>query len=293
MLLSYEKSTEYIVENNYGISTISRPENHTVLFIMKKIEEQLKNLYDCEDCFVFFQEGISLPDDLMERHTFCRVENAATAFSLYVRETYGKKRMENRKRKYRDREGSLIGENVSIGEGTHIEPGCLIDHDVSIGRNCTILFGAVLRNCRIGDNCTIYEHAMIGNEPFNYYEENGRLVRTIPVGDVVVRDDVEIGAYSVIDRGTTSHTIIKEDVKMDANVRIGHDAVVGRGVEISGPAGVGAFCEIGEKASIFSAKIIKRVKIGRNSIVGFHSGVIKDVPDDVKVFGYPARIIER
>lgn len=293
MQVPYKESTKYIVENHYGISAITRPEDHTVLFLNKKIEDKIVKLYDCKDCFLFFQTGIGIPADLLDRHIFCEVDDAMEAFSLLVSNIYGEKIAEDRRRRYSDRNGSFIGENVVIGSGTYIEPGCLIDHDVVIGDDCVIKYGSVLRHCRIGNKCTVYEHVMIGNEPFNYHKEKGRAVRTIAVGDVRIADNVDIGAHCVIDRGTTTHTMIGEDTKIDGNVRIAHDAILYDNVEVTSWSLIGAFSEVGENAAVFSADVMKRVIIGRNSVVGFDSAVIKNVPDNVEVFGYPARIIKK
>lgn len=293
MLVSYSESTKFIVDNDYGISAITRPESHTVLFMNKKIEDKIVRLYDCDDCFLFFQKGITIPNDLDSRHTFCEVDDAAKAFSLYCKDVYGKKIIEDRRKKYTDKDRSLIGENVKIGKGTYIEPGCLIDHDVVIGENCVIKYGSVLRHCRIGNNCTIYEQVMIGNEPFNYHDENGEAARTIAVGDVRIANNVDIGAHTVVDRGTTTHTVIGENTKVDANVRIAHDAILADNVEVTSWSLVGAFAEIGERTAVFSADIMKRVMIGHDSVIGFDSVVIKDVPDSVEVFGYPARVIKK
>lgn len=293
MLIAYEASTEYIVKNNYGVSALVRPENHTVLFIMKKIEARIKHLYECEDCFVFYQRGIEIPEDLMTRHIFCEVENAAAAFAMHVQEVYGAKISENRKRKYIQKDGSFIGENVSIGEGTYIAPGCLIDHDVVIGKNCVIGFGAVLKNCTIGNECTIYEYAMIGTESFNYHVENDKKVRTIAVGDVIVQDNVDIGAYTVVDRGTLTHTFIGKSTKIDGNTRIAHDAHIEAEVIITACCLISAYAEIKRGAAVYAASVMKGIVVGENVKVGAFSGVIKDIPDNVEVFGYPARIIKK
>ena len=294
MYISFEEAYDYLQERDYKISSIAKPEDHSIVYISIKIQNVLANLQNHKDVFVFAQNGIEIGSEYENDNIFCMVDDPSVAFAGYLKTVYGKREKENRLRKYTLTEsGYTCGENVSIGENTYIEPGVFIDHDVVIGNDCVIKFGAILRNCIIGNGCTVYESVVIGNEPYNFYYENGYHTHTIAVGKAVLMDRVDVGAHSIVDRGTLTDTTLYDDVKLDTYVHIGHDAVVKKSSFVTSSSIVGGFCEVGEDSKICSAVLMKRIKVGNNAFVGLNSGVISDVADGAEVFGYPARVIKK
>lgn len=289
MFVEYKDCYEYLKVKDYKTSSITKPKDKTIVYISKKIEFELRNLNEVNECFVFCDERIHIEDSLSLKHIFCMVKNPAEAFGVTIEKLYRNRDID---RRYVVKNGIEMGENVHIGENTVIEPGVVIGHDVSIGDGCYIKRGSILKNCRIGDNCIIYEHVLIGNIPFNYYDDNqGIAHRMCPSGDVVIGNNVDLGTNSVVDCGTVSSTLIENDVKIDSNCHIAHDVYIDRGVEITGFSVIGAFCQIGEKSRIYSSKILKRLCVGNNAEICFNSCVMKDVRDKERVLGYPAKVI--
>lgn len=292
MFVNYEESYDFINSRGYGISSITRPENHTVVFVMIKIQDKLAILENYEDCFVFYQKGIEIPQSLGDKHIFCEVEDASVSFAEYVQKAYGEKEKNDRTRRYTlTTQGYTLGENVIIGDNSYIEPGVFIDHDVVIGSNCTIKHGAILKYCVLEDDCIIGERAFIGNTPYTYHTGETCLERTIAVGKVFLSRKVDVGAYSIIDRGSITNTKIGFGTKVDANVYVGHDVVVGSNCEITSGSLIGGFSEIGDDTKVYTANIMKRTNVQGGVIVGFNSGVISDIKQGVEVFGYPARML--
>lgn len=294
MIIDFKDAYQFLEENNYGISAISKPIDHTIVYISLKIQDKINALEGHKNIFVFAQQGICPNKEIETANVFCFVEDPNQEFNKYLERIVGNREKNNRLRKYyHTSEGYICGENVAIGKNTYIEPGVFIDHDVSIGCDCTIKYGAVLRNCIVGNNCNIGEEALIGNEPYNYHDNEGVKVKSIAVGGTVLKDFVDVGAHSIVDRGTLSDTIICQDVKIDTYVHVGHDAFVNNGATITSTSIIGGFCEVGSNSKICSATLMKRIRIGENAFVGLNSGVIANVADGSEVFGYPARLIKK
>ena len=114
----------------------------------------------------------------------------------------------------------------------------------------------------------------------------------VSVGKVIIDNHVGIGSNTVVDRGTVSDSIIRENTQIDANCMIGHDAIIEKDVTVTGMSIVGSFSHIGDETNIYSAKILKRINIGRNVDILYNSCVMRNVKDNVRVLGYPAKVIE-
>ena len=293
MRVKLEDSSEFLKNKGYKIASISHPENHSIVYIMRKIQDKLTILSEYNDCFVFFQAGIDIPNDLEEKHIFCESDDASKSFAEYVQGIMGEKEKSDRKRKYIvTPQGYTIGEGVEIGENTFIEAGVFIDHDVIIGNDCVIKREAMLRHCVVGDRCVICERAFVGNTPYTYHEGENCMERTLAVGKVYLDSDVDVGAYSIIDRGSVTNTRIGYGTKVDSNVYIGHDVLIGKNVEITSGSLVGGFSEIGDEVKIYTANIMKRTTVSSNAVVGFGACVISDVKEGAEVFGNPARTVK-
>lgn len=290
MYLQYDiECFRYIEENKFGVSSINEPKNHTVVYIAEKLKDKINLLKEVNNCFVFFQSGISIPEHIQNMHTFCEVENPSEAFGEYM--IWLSERNRKPERGYRHIGGYVVGENVKIGKNTIIEPNVLIDHDVEIGENCLISYGTVIRHSIIGNNCEIFENTIIGNTPYNFFNRDGVYIRIPAIGGVLIGDNVSVGANTVVDRGTTTHTIIGNNSKIDVNCEIGHDAVIGNKVLITGCSVIGSFSKVGAESHVYSSKIIKRTIVGKHTEICFNSCVFRNVPDNKKVFGYPAKKI--
>ncbi|MEA4892168.1 MAG: UDP-3-O-(3-hydroxymyristoyl)glucosamine N-acyltransferase [Peptococcaceae bacterium] len=185
---------------------------------------------------------------------------------------------------------SKIGGNVFIGNNCNIDENVTIEDNVMIYHNVSIE-GKV----SIGRDSIIDSGVVIGADGFGFYIQNDGNHKRVPhYGGVRIGEHVEIGANSCIDKGTIDDTIIGNHVKIDKLVHIAHNVIVEDNVMIIGGVAVGGSCRIKKGAYIAPKSVImNQVTIGEGSFVGMCSNVIKDVPDKVKVFGNPARIIQK
>jgi UDP-3-O-[3-hydroxymyristoyl] glucosamine N-acyltransferase len=189
-----------------------------------------------------------------------------------------------------------IGENVSIGNncilgnGVNIFPSSYIGNNVEIGDNSMIYPHAViLDGSRVGKDVIIYPGVVIGSDGFGYHRIGDELKAVPHIGRVVIGDRVEIGALSMIDRGTIGDTIIGDGTKIDNSVHIAHNVRIGKNVIILAQVGIAGSCELGDNVVIAGqVGIADHVKIGNNAKVGAKSGVARDVKNGEVVFGYPA-----
>ena len=186
---------------------------------------------------------------------------------------------------------ATIGADSVVGEGTDILPGVYIGQNVKLGMNCRIYpYAVIYDDVQIGDNVIIHSGAIIGSEGFGYKTRNQQHIKVPQVGQVVIEDNVEIGANTCIDRGTFGNTYLGAGSKIDNLVQIGHNNKVGKNVIMCGHTGVSGSCEIGDNVILAgSAGIADHVKIGRHSVVMARSGVATDVDEGVQVFGSPAK----
>lgn len=186
---------------------------------------------------------------------------------------------------------AVIGDNVSIGEGSVILAGAYIGNGVQIGKNCRIYpYAVIYDDVVLGDNVIIHSGAIIGADGFGYKFRNHAHVKVPQVGNVVIGDNVEIGANTCIDRGALGSTTIGTGSKIDNLVQIGHNNKVGKHVIMCGLTGVSGSCNIGDYAILAgSSGIADHVTIGQGAVIMARTGVPSDVPAGVQMFGSPAK----
>jgi len=183
----------------------------------------------------------------------------------------------------------LIGKNVKIGKNTIIGNNSIIEHDVIIGKNCHIGSLVVIKNSILEDEVLIQDGAKIGIKGFGFIPSNVKNFRIPHMGKLLLKRGVEIGSGCTIDRGSTSDTIIGENTFIDNQVHIAHNVKIGKNCMIAGQVGFAGSSTIGDNVVIGGqAGISGHLKIGNNVKIGGGSGVIKDIPDNSKVMGYPA-----
>ena len=184
----------------------------------------------------------------------------------------------------------LIGKNVKIGSNCLIGHNSIIETNVSIGDNCTIGSNVIIRNSLIKNNVHILDGCIIGKKGFGFFPDKKANFRYPQIGVVIIEDNVEIGCSSTIDRGSLSNTVIGKNTFLDNQIHIAHNVKIGENCIIAGQVGFAGSSVIGNNVMIGGqAGISGHLKIGNNVQIGGGSGVIKDIPDNTKVMGYPAK----
>lgn len=278
-----------------GASYIGTPKNNTAMYITKKVERLIVNLNQVNNCLVFAENNI----DTSPIHTnicFVFSDNPQAEYAAFVQSFADEHYAETDKREYRLTSGGYyIGENVSIGKNAHIDPLCLIGHDVVIGDNARIMAGAKIKNSVIGNNAVIGEGCIIGADGFTMVKDkSGNNARIPTLGKVVIGNSVEIGTLTNISCGSSDNTVIEDYVKIDTLVHIAHDVHIHKNVEI--PAGViiGGYTQIGERAFIgINAAVRNRITIGEDAVIGMGATVLKDVDAHSVVVGNPAKPLKK
>ena len=189
-----------------------------------------------------------------------------------------------------------FGENVLIGTNTKIGKNCLIGHNsiieknVNIGDDCSIGSNVIIRNSLIKNNVHILDGCVIGKKGFGFFPNKSSNIRYPQVGIVIIEDNVEVGCGSTIDRGSLSNTIIGKNTYLDNQIHIAHNVKIGENCIIAGQVGFAGSSTLGNNVMIGGqAGISGHLKIGNNVQIGGGSGVIKNIPDNSKVMGYPAK----
>ena len=186
---------------------------------------------------------------------------------------------------------SYIGEQVKVGDRTKIYPNCYIGDQVTIGKNCVIHPGVkIYHQCVIGDEVIIHAGTVIGGDGFGFAPQaDGSLKKVPQIGNVVIEDQVEIGANTTIDRATIGSTIIRKGAKLDNLIQIAHNVEVGNQTVIAAQAGVSGSTKIGKGVMIGGqAGIVGHIQLGDGSKVNAQSGVSKSIEPGKAVTGSPA-----
>ena len=198
----------------------------------------------------------------------------------------------NFKNKVKFGKNVLIGENVKIGSNCLIGHNTIIENNVSIGENCSIGSNSIIRNSLIKNNVKILDNCVIGKHGFGFFPLKNENLRYPHKGIVIIEENCEIGCGSTIDRGSMSNTVIGKNTYLDNQIHIAHNVKIGENSIIAGQVGIAGSSTLGKNVKIGGqAGISGHLKIGDNVEIAGGSGVIKDIPDNSKVMGYPAKNI--
>jgi len=186
---------------------------------------------------------------------------------------------------------SYIGTNVVIGDNVKIYPNCFIGDNVTLGNNVTVFAGAkIYSESIIGNKCVIHSGAIIGADGFGFAPNaDGSYTKIPQIGNVIIEDDVDVGASTTIDRATMGSTIIRKGVKLDNQIQIAHNVEIGENTVIAAQTGVAGSTKIGKNCIIggqvgFAGHLI----IGNNVRIQAQSGVGRNVKDNEVLQGSPA-----
>ncbi|MEE9407389.1 MAG: UDP-3-O-(3-hydroxymyristoyl)glucosamine N-acyltransferase [Polaribacter sp.] len=182
-----------------------------------------------------------------------------------------------------------ISESAIIGEGTIIQPNVFIGNNVSIGKNSVIHPNVTIYdNSVIGNNVTIHANTVLGADAFYYKNRATGFDKLISGGRVVLEDNVDLGASCTIDKGVTGDTTIKEGTKIDNQVHVGHDTVIGKKCLIASQTGIAGCVIIEDEVTIWGqVGTNSGITIGKGAIILGQTGVTKSVAGGKSYFGTP------
>jgi len=204
--------------------------------------------------------------------------------------------------------GAIIDASAQIDPTAHVGPYCVVGAHVRLGARSVLRGGNHIgRDCQIGDDVCLFPNVVvyartqighrvsihagtvIGSDGYGYVFDEGRHRKVLQIGNVIIGDDVEIGANAAIDRGALGSTVIGQGTKIDNLVHVAHNVVMGRHCLIMGQVGFAGSTRLGDYCVIASQSgIAGHLKLGNQSTVGAKSGVMRDIPDKGVVLGYPA-----
>lgn len=183
---------------------------------------------------------------------------------------------------------AYIGAGAVIGDQTKIYPQCYVGDEVKIGNNSSIHAGVkIYHDCVLGNNVTLHSGVVIGGDGFGFAPQtNGSYSKVSQIGNVVIEDDVEIGANTCIDRATMGSTAIKKGVKLDNLIQIAHNAEIGQNTVIASQTGISGSAKIGDNSIIGGqVGIVGHITLAKGTQIQAKSGINKSIEEEGKKWG--------
>jgi len=283
------------------LAKIEEAKSGSLSFLSNPKYEQY--LYTTEASVIIVNEDLKL--DRPIGNTLIRVKNAYSAFSNLL-ELFNKMRFDKtgiEEHAY-IHPSARIGKNVYIGAFTYIDkdvvigdntkiyPQVYIGENTRVGGNTTVFAGVkVYPDCVIGDRVIIHSGTVVGSDGFGFApQEDGTYNKISQIGNVVIEDDVEIGANTVIDRATMGSTVVRKGVKLDNLIQVAHNVEIGRNTVIAAQSGISGSTKIGENAVIGGqVGIVGHISIANGSQIQAQSGVNRTIAEEGKKWsGTPA-----
>jgi len=186
---------------------------------------------------------------------------------------------------------AYISNNVQLGDNVKIYPNVYIGDNVTIGSNTTLFAGAkIYSETVIGKNCSIHSGAIIGADGFGFAPSTEGIYTKIPqIGNVIIEDNVDIGAATTIDRATLGSTIIRKGVKLDNQIQVAHNVEIGKNTVIAAQTGIAGSTKIGKNCMIGGqVGIVGHIIIGNNVRIQAQSGISRNIKANDVIQGTPA-----
>ncbi|WP_298262493.1 UDP-3-O-(3-hydroxymyristoyl)glucosamine N-acyltransferase [uncultured Lutibacter sp.] len=268
--LSNPKYIHYIYETKATIAIVNKdfvPEKQIETTLIK-----VEDAYKAFSTLLEFYNQVKLNKSGIEEYTFIS-KTATIGENLYLGSF------------------SIIGDNVNIGNNVKIYPNVTIGENVFIGDNTIIFSGVnIYSETTIGSDCVIHAGAVIGSDGFGFAPSEEGIYSKVPqIGNVVIEDNVDIGAATTIDRATLGSTIIRKGVKLDNQIQIAHNVEIGKNTVIAAQTGIAGSTKIGENCMIGGqVGIVGHLTIGNNVKVQAQTGIAKNVKDNEVIQGTPA-----
>ena len=312
--ITYKKIDEYLSKNNItSISKISTEEEFFTLQSLLNAQRNditffsnnspINNLISCKAkaCLINRDNSKFLPKNTLPIIVEDPYKSFAIISNLFFNDDISNNKIS---------EMSIINEKVKIKKNVQIDPyvhikqnskieenviigsNCTIGPDVTIEKNTIIKSNSVIKNAHVGKNCIIKSGAVIGGTGFGF--EPKTKIRIQHIGNVIIKDNCNIGSNTTIDRAVFDSTIISENCFIDNLVQIAHNVIIGRDTIIAAQTGIAGSAKIGDNVTIGGqVGISGHIKIGKNVIIAAKSGVTKNIKDNSTVAGFPAIDIKK
>jgi len=186
---------------------------------------------------------------------------------------------------------AVIEEGAEVGDGAVVMAGAYVGQNARVGKEAWLYPHVIVReDCVLGERVVVHSGAVIGADGFGYVKDGGTYHKVPQVGNVVIGDDVEIGANTCVDRATTGTTMIGAGTKIDNLVQVGHNVMLGEHVIVVAQTGISGSTRVERGATLAGQSGIGgHIVIGEGAVVGSQAGVTKSVPPHTQVSGYPAQ----
>jgi UDP-3-O-[3-hydroxymyristoyl] glucosamine N-acyltransferase len=187
---------------------------------------------------------------------------------------------------------AYIGENAVIGDACSIYPHVYVGDNTRVGKNCIIFPGVtVYHECVLGENCIVHAGSVIGSDGFGFAPQSDNEYLKIPqLGNVILEDNVEIGANVTVDRATMGSTIIRSGVKLDNLIQIGHNVEVGENTVMAALCGISGSTKLGKNCMVGGqVGFAGHIKIADGTRIGAQAGILGDIKEEnTAIIGSPA-----
>ena len=284
---------KYVAGKDFDVvrpASLNNPKDHAVMFISAGYMDRIDAFRKCKSCLVFWPVEEAVPDDIAEHHAVCVVKNTRNGYCGFFRDnsiTYYPPVEE-----FEVINGAYIAKTAKVGKNCRILPGAYIGGEVEIGDNCYIGLGTkIVGEVHIGNNVIVRENSVVGADGLSTdRDENGRALTMPQFGGVIIEDDVQIGALTVIGRGAIDNTILKRGSKIDNSTFISHNVTVGEDTFVVGESIMFGSSSTGKQVLISGNSTIRDGRhIGDKAVIGMGSVVVKNVEDGAVVKGNPAK----
>ena len=290
-------SSEYVAGTDYWIShpaSINHPKDHSVMFISKQYPAYRQVFFAVVHCLIFWPQEWEIPEELARKHAIVPCKNPRVAYCSFFKEQgitglCVPDEVENV-------QGAWIAKTAKIGQHTVIFPGVYIGGEVTIGDDCYIGTGVkIIGRVRIGNRVRIRENTVIGTDGLSTDRDDDGHPMTMPqFGGIIIEDEVQIGANTVVQRGAIDDTILHRGCKIDGQTFISHNVVIGEETFIVGESFLLGSASVGMQAQIAAGSTLGNyVHVGDRTLLGMASLATRDIPENVVAYGSPAKPVRK
>ena len=274
----------------YRPASLNHPKDNAVMFIGEEYMSQADAFLNVKQCLIFWPDTVSVPESIENMHAIVKCKIPRLEYCLFFRDNAIRYLPEKESGKMIDY--AFIADDAVIGERVSIMPGAYIGGEVKIGNDVYIGTGArIVGEVIIGNGVVIRENTVIGADGLSTDRDGSGKAATMPqFGGVILEDDVQIGANTVIARGAIDSTVIGRGSKIDNQCFISHNVSVGEDTFVVGETIMFGSSSTGKQAFISGNSTIRNgVHVGEQALVGMGCVVVKNVEDGSVVKGNPAK----